>query len=194
MVNPTCLLETTRLLGILEYARTILYDFFLIVEHLWSLESMIQEIPQPKCLLFDYHTFIFHMDVVFNRLQVDYNEEFYISVALMQALLDISQTNDNIWAAENATVALAKITELQNHQKLCFQSIQDARLAYGFFGLPDDCTFNDKIIATYNDLVWFEGKDVALVATEQVLKNTAQEQGIEIFNVEELGDAQPPME
>ena len=76
-------------------ARTILYDFYLIAEQLWSLESMIQEIPQPKCLLFDYHTFIFHMDVVFNRLQVDYNEEFYISVALMQALLDISQINEN---------------------------------------------------------------------------------------------------
>ena len=134
------------------------------------------------------------MDVVFNRLQVDYNEEFYVSMAVMQTLLDISQTNQNIWAAETATEALAKITQHRNHPKICFQGIEEARLSYGFFGLPDDSTFNEKIMATYNNLVWFEGKDVALVASDEVLKNQAQELGIEIFNVEDLGAAQTPME
>ena len=173
---------------------TFLKSFFLFVEQLLSLEAIIQEIPPPKCLLFDYHTFVYHKNEVFNRLQVDYNEEFYISVALMQTLLDISQMNENISAAETAIEALAKITQHRHRQKLCFQNLEEARLAYyGFYGLPVGSTFNEKIIATYNKLVWFEGKDVAIVASDEVLKNQAQELGIEILSVEDLDAAQCPM-
>ena len=153
---------------------------------------MVQEIPPPTILLPDYQSLLFRPESIFARLHN--NEEIHICHPVLEKLTHLVQlTND--FLANLAIRALAKIEEFREHPKVVIQSEEESLLIYDFdSSVNEDSNFEDKIIANFWLLMWTGGKLVKLVAIDEGLKTRASEEGVDLFDNQDLDGSNPPME
>ena len=153
---------------------------------------MVQEIPPPTILLPDYQSLLFRPESIFARLQN--NEELHICYVVIEKLAVLAQMTDD-FLANLAIRALSKIEEFREHPKVVIQSEEEFFLVYDFDSSVNEASnFEDKIIANYWLLMWTGGKLVKLVAIEDALKRRASHEGVELFDIQDLDCANPPIE
>ena len=154
---------------------------------------MVQEIPPPTILLLDYQSLLFRPESIFARLQND--EELHICHTVIETLTNLVQTRD-IYLANLARRALAKIEELKEHPKVVLQSEEQAGLVHAFdHSVNEASNFEDKMLANFWFLMWTGGKLVKLVAIDEALKERALEEGVDIFRIQDTNPGtDPPME
>ena len=159
------------------------------VDVIWD---MVQEIPPPTILLPDYQSLLFRPESIFARLHN--NEEIHICYPVVMELTNLAQMTNN-FGANLAIRALAKIEEFREHPKVVIQSGEESLLIYDFdSSVNEDSDFEDKIIANFWLLMWTGGKLVKLVVIDEGLKTRASEEGLDLFDIQDLDGSNPPME
>ena len=154
--------------------------------------EMVTDIQPPTILLPDYQSLLYRPESIFSRLQND--EELHICYPVIEKLTHLAHMINNFYS-DLAIRALSKIEEFREHPKVVIQSEEEFFLVYDFDSSVNEASnFEDKIIVNYWLLMWTGGKLVKLVAIEDALKRRASHEGVELFDIQDLDGANPPME